>query len=150
MKVLHCIPGMGGGGAERQLAYLAGPLGERGWDVHVALGRGGPNLSRLQSGGATVHWLAGSGNHDPRLAWQLARIFRRVRPDIVQVWFVQMEVLAGSLSEVFRVPWVMSERSSVLAYPPSLKNRVRVALAHTADAVVSNSSAGDAYWRTRG
>lgn len=149
MKILHCIPGMGGGGAERQLAYLAGPLGACDWDVHVALGTGGPNLQRLEAGRAAVHWLTGAGNHDPRLAWQLARIFRRVRPDLVQVWFVQMEVLAGGVSELLGVPWVMSERSSLLAYPPSVKNRLRVAIARTADAIVSNSSAGDSYWAGR-
>ena len=149
MKILHCIPGMGGGGAERQLAYLAGPLGARGWDVHVALGTGGPNLARLQAGGAAVHWLAGAGNHDPRLVWQLARIFRRLRPDLVQVWFVQMEVLAGTVSELLGVPWMISERSSLLAYPPSMKNSLRVAIARTADAIVSNSAAGDAYWDSR-
>lgn len=140
---------MGGGGAERQLAYLAAPLAACGWDVHVALGAGGPNLARLQEGGATVHWLAGAGNHDPRLAWQLGRLFRRIRPDLVQVWFVQMEVLAGMMSELLHVPWILSERSSVLAYPPSLKNRVRVAIARTADAVVSNSAAGDLFWNER-
>jgi glycosyltransferase involved in cell wall biosynthesis len=149
MKILHCIPGMGGGGAERQLAYLAGPLAASGWDVHVALATGGPNLVRLEAGGASIHWLNGIGNHDPRLIWQLARIFRRLRPDVVQVWFVQMEVLAGAVSELLGVPWVISERSSLLAYPPSVKNRMRVALAATADAIIANSSAGAAYWDNR-
>ena len=149
MKVLHCIPGMGGGGAERQLAYLAGPLSELHWDVHVALTANGPNLARLEAGGATMHRLTAAGNHDPRLAWQLARIFRRIRPDIVQVWFVQMEILAGAVAECLGVPWVISERSSLLAYPPSIKNRMRVAIARTANAIVSNSFAGDAYWDER-
>src|SRR3954470_17446255 len=103
---------MGGGGAERQLAYLARPLTDSGWQLHVALRTGGPNLQRLESGGAIVHRLRGARNHDPRLAWQLARVFRRVRPDIVQVWFVQMEVLGGIISELTKTPWVMSERSS--------------------------------------
>jgi glycosyltransferase involved in cell wall biosynthesis len=150
LKVLHCIPGMGGGGAERQLAYLAGPLATRGWDVHVALTAGGPNLQRLEAGGAAVHRVEAPGNHDPRLAWQLAQVFRLVRPDIVQVWFVQMEVIGGIVSELFRTPWVISERSSLLAYPQTMKNRLRVALARTADAIVSNSSAGNDYWESRG
>jgi glycosyltransferase involved in cell wall biosynthesis len=140
---------MGGGGAERQLAYLAGPLASRGWAVHVALGAGGSNLPRLEAGGAVVHRLAGSSNHDPRLAWQLARVFRRVRPDLVQVWFVQMEVLAGAVSRFFNVPTIISERSSVLAYPATTKNGVRLLFARTADAIVSNSLAGNQYWEGR-
>jgi glycosyltransferase involved in cell wall biosynthesis len=149
MRVLHCIPGMGGGGAERQLAYLAAPLAARGWHVHVALSAGGPNLERLEAGGATIHKLAGTGNHDPQLAWQLGKVFKRLRPHVVQVWFVQMEILAGAMSEVFGVPWVISERSSILAYPFSLKNRARIAIARAADAIVSNSAAGDQYWERR-
>jgi glycosyltransferase involved in cell wall biosynthesis len=150
LKVLHCIPGMGGGGAERQLAYLAGPLATCGWQVHVALTAGGPNLARLEAGGAAVHRLEAPGNHDPRLAWQLAKVFRRLRPDIAQVWFVQMEVIGGLVSEIFRTPWIISERSSVLAYPRTMKNRLRIAIARTADAIVSNSSAGNDFWASRG
>jgi glycosyltransferase involved in cell wall biosynthesis len=149
VKLLHCIPGMGGGGAERQLAYLAAPLAHCGWEVHVALSAGGPNLSRLQAGGAAVHTLTAAGNHDPRLAWRLARVFKRVHPDIVQVWFVQMEVLGGIVSELSGTPWIMSERSSAPAYPASMKNRTRVLIARTADAIVANSPAGEAYWHAR-
>jgi glycosyltransferase involved in cell wall biosynthesis len=149
MKVLHCIPGMGGGGAERQLAYLAQPLAACGWSVHVALGNGGPNLERLAAGGAVVHRLTAAGNHDPRLAWRLARLIARERPDIVQVWFVQMEVLGGIAAELTGTPWVLSERSSAQAYPPSLKNLARVLIARRADAIVANSAAGDAYWKAR-
>ena len=149
MKALHCIHGMGGGGAERQLAYLAAPLRACGWQVHVALTAGGPNLRRLESGGAVVHRLNAGNHHDPRLAWQLTKVFKRVEPAVVQVWFVQMEVIAGVVSEAFGIPWILSERSSILAYPRTLKNRARVVLARTADAIVSNSAAGDAYWQNR-
>jgi glycosyltransferase involved in cell wall biosynthesis len=140
---------MGGGGAERQLAYLAGPLRAYGWDVHVALVSGGPNLPRLQAGGAVVHCLHTAGNYDPRLAWQLGRVIGRVKPALVQVWFVQMELVTGALAEMLRIPWVMSERSSELAYPPTLKNRLRIVMGRTADAIISNSWGGDAYWRSR-
>jgi glycosyltransferase involved in cell wall biosynthesis len=140
---------MGGGGAERQLAYLAAPLRDRGWDVHVALVADGPNLPRLLSGGASVHRLPVAGNYDPRLPVYLARVLRTVRPDLVQVWFIQMEVTGGLLAELAGIPWILSERSSAAGYSPTLKNRVRRLLARTADAIVSNSTAGDDYWRQR-
>ena len=149
LKVLHCIPGMGGGGAERQLAHLAKPLMARGWEVHAALAAGGPNLPRLQSSGAIIHRLTSLTSYDPRLAWQLASLIREIKPDVVQVWFVQMEVLAGLVSTLFHVPWILSERSSILAYPTTWKNRLRVAIAQRADAIVSNSAGGDAYWSER-
>lgn len=148
-RVLHFIPGMGGGGAERQLTYLARPLIEYGWDVHVALASGGPNLPRLQQSGAIVHQLTPVTNYDPRLLWQVANAIRRVRPHVIQTWFLQMDVVAGGLASLFRIPWIFSERSSTLAYPPTWKNRLRVAIARRADAIVSNSAGGDAYWRDR-
>lgn len=140
---------MGGGGAERQLAYLAGALRERGWEVHVALGTDGPNLPRLAAGGATIHRLTGANSHDPRLAWQLSRVVGGIRPDLIQVWFVQMEVLGGLAATLHHVPWIISERSSELAYPSTIKNRLRLVIARAADGIVSNSTGGDRFWQSR-
>jgi glycosyltransferase involved in cell wall biosynthesis len=94
-----------------------------------------------------IHRLSGRGNHDPRLAWQVAQLIRRVRPSLVQAWFLQMEVLAGVAARVQGIPWILSERSSRLAYPPTWKNRLRVRLGRWADGIISNSEGGDAYWR---
>ena len=47
-RVLHLIPTLAEGGAERQLGYLGAELVQRGWLVDVALLRGGPNLERLR------------------------------------------------------------------------------------------------------
>jgi hypothetical protein len=48
MRVLICIATMEGGGAERQVTYLAKALVDAGEDVHVALIKGGVNLDRLK------------------------------------------------------------------------------------------------------
>jgi glycosyltransferase involved in cell wall biosynthesis len=149
MRVLHCIPGMGGGGAERQVSYLASGLTGLGWDVHVAVLSGGPNLDRLEASGARVHRLKARGNYDPGIFWQLARTMRAVKPDLVQVWMVQMEVLGGLAATALRLPWIFSERASAMAYPPNVKHRLRVLVARGATAVTSNSVDGDAYWQTR-
>jgi glycosyltransferase involved in cell wall biosynthesis len=147
--VLHCIPGMGGGGTERQLSYIAGAMTGIGWRVVVALMSGGPNLERLHGGGAIVHQLHARNNHDPRIVLDLVRIIERERPDIVHVSLLQMEVCGGMAAEMKRVPWVFSERSSEGMYPPKFKHRLRVWMASRADAVVSNSCGGDRYWKTR-
>jgi glycosyltransferase involved in cell wall biosynthesis len=149
MRILHCIPTMGAGGAERQLAYLCAELPALGWEVHVALVAGGPNLARLRESGVTVHTLRSWGNYDPALAWRLWRLFRLVRPDLVQVWLPQMEVLAGLLATMSRIPWILSERSSALAYPDSVRSRARLFLARRASAVVANSAGGARYWEPR-
>ena len=148
-RILHCIPTMGSGGAERQLAYLCAELPALGWDVHVALVGGGPNLARLRESGATVHTLRARSNYDPALPWRLWRLVRRVRPDLVQAWLPQMELLAGLAATASRVPWILSERSSAPAYAASAKSLVRPILARRAGAVVANSAGGAAYWEGR-
>jgi glycosyltransferase involved in cell wall biosynthesis len=152
MRILHCIPSMGGGGAERQLTYLAAELSRMGWDVHVALLNEGPNFNRLKSSDATIHKLTARNNYDPRILGQLLRTVHTVKPDLIQVWINQMEILGGTVAQIMRLPWIFSERSSEFFYSSTnssnLKNRLRLFLASRANAIVSNSSGGDRYWRT--
>jgi len=149
MRVLHCIPSMEGGGAERQLAYLAGALSREGCEIHVAFTRGGENLARLEASGATVHPLNTSSTHDPRLFTRLRRTIASVQPSLVHCWLLQMELMGGMAATMSGVPWVFAERSSIGAYPPTVKNYLRVRAAAFASAIVSNSIGGDDYWAAR-
>jgi glycosyltransferase involved in cell wall biosynthesis len=148
-RILHCIPGMGGGGAERQLAYLTRELVQLGWDVHVALVSGGPNYQRLEEAGGTIHLIEARNNYDPGILWRLARTIDRVKPDLVQVWMLQMEILGALAARVRGVPWILSERCSEPAYPPTFKNWIRQRMAASANVVVSNSGGGRQYWDVR-
>jgi glycosyltransferase involved in cell wall biosynthesis len=149
MHVLHCIPSMEGGGAERQLACLAGELVRQGCRVDVALTRGGVNRPRLEATGARVHDLGSGWTHDPRLFVRLLRTIGRVKPDLVQCWLLQMEVLGGLAALARGLPWVFTERSSEGAYPPRMKQSLRRGVASLSSAIVANSNAGDAYWQRR-
>jgi glycosyltransferase involved in cell wall biosynthesis len=140
---------MNGGGAERQLAYLAGALRALDWDVHVALLAGGPNLERLRVSGAEIHRLRARHNYDPTILGQLIRVVKRVQPDVVETWMTQMDILGGLAAKVTRVPWILRERGSERAYPASAKHRCRVIMARGASAVISNSQGGDRYWERR-
>jgi glycosyltransferase involved in cell wall biosynthesis len=149
VKVLECIFSMGGGGAERQLAYLAEPLLSRGWTVVTALRAGGPNLQRLMKGGAQIEWLKARSNHDPRLVQSIRRIIRAERPDLVHTWLPQVDVIGGFAALTAGVPWVMSERSSEAGYQPNWKDRMRLMLAKRATAIAANSVGGARFWFAR-
>src|SRR5689334_17836594 len=95
MKILHCIPSMQGGGAERQLTYLAAELRRQGEEVHVAITSHGVNFDRLVAAGAVVHELHGRSPHDPALVLQLRALIAALDPAIVQSWLLQMDVVAG-------------------------------------------------------
>jgi glycosyltransferase involved in cell wall biosynthesis len=71
-----------------------------------------------------------------------------VKPDVVQTWLPQMDVIGGLAALYCGTPWLLSERSSIRAYPCSLKTFARRYLARSAKAVIANSKAGDSYWES--
>ncbi|MEA2235588.1 MAG: hypothetical protein QOC81_312 [Thermoanaerobaculia bacterium] len=137
---------MTGGGAERQLAYLASELSRRGHDVHVAFVGPGVNSDRLAGTGVTLHRLATAAKYDPSLVARAFKLVRRPRPDVVHTWLIHMDIVGGGVARLLRVPWVMSERSAALSYPPTLLNRVRVATGRHATLILPNSDGGAGYW----
>lgn len=148
-RILHCIPTLEGGGAERQLALLAAEQVRVGYEVDVAVVRRGVHCSRLLEGGATVHGLADRGAHPLFVARRIQSLVRALRPDVVQTWLPMMDILGGWAACQQRVPWVLSERSSEQAYPPGIVTTTRAILARAASAVVANSESGRTYWSRR-
>ena len=138
---------MGGGGAERQLAYLVNTLIKRGLEVHVALVHDGPNMKRLIQSGAYIHKIRSRSNYSPNIAWQLRKVINKIRPDLIQVWLYQMEIIGGVTALSFNLPWIFSERSSALAYKPFVMRKIRKIVASKADAIISNSRSGELYWQ---
>ncbi len=145
MRIFHLIPTFGGGGAERQLAYLAQGLGELGCDVHAGSVTGGVNLPRFEAAGATAHPIAANGNYDPLLLPRVARLIRSLRPDIVETWLTQMDVIGGAAVSLTSVPWIITEQASG-AYPHDIRHTLRRGFGRFADAIVANSQGGAAAW----
>lgn len=142
--ILHVIPSLEVGGAERQLSYLAPELVSMGHRVHVAYSKessGRPELPYV-----TLHKLTSQNNYDPRLIWELVRYIRRIKPDIIHTWILQMDIIGGIAAKLSGTPWVLREPSSAMAYLPTWKNHLRARIASSARAIVSNSQGGDAYW----
>jgi glycosyltransferase involved in cell wall biosynthesis len=91
-----------------------------------------------------------SGNHDPLILLRLVALIRRLSPDIVMTWVVQMDVLAGIAATLLSVPWILREPASEACWPPTLKNRLRRWIARRSAAIISNSPQGDSYWAKSG
>jgi glycosyltransferase involved in cell wall biosynthesis len=148
-RILHCIPNMAGGGAERQLVYLSGELIRRGWDVHVALLKEGPNFESLVSTGCTIHIIPALGNHDLTILWRIMKLMRAIQPQLVQTWLTQMDVFGAVASRITGTPVILSERSVASAYPASIKHRLRATAGRYAAAIISNSAGGNQYWQRK-
>ncbi|HKR62463.1 MAG TPA: glycosyltransferase [Thermoanaerobaculia bacterium] len=146
MRVLHLIPTLGGGGAERQIAALTSGLRALACDVHVGIVSGGAQLARVEAAGATIHRISTHGNYDPLLPLRIARLIRSVRPDVVQTWLTQMDVVGGIAAMMTRTPWVLSERTNKVYYPRDAKHGLRHFVGRFARAIVANSPGGVEYW----
>jgi glycosyltransferase involved in cell wall biosynthesis len=144
VKILHCIPSLDGGGAERQLLYLAPALARMGHEVHIAHTVRCDSDIRLAD--ITLHYLKCTSNYDPSLLIHLLGLVRSVKPDVIHTWILQMDILGGLVARLTKTPWIIREPSSGMAYPPTLKNRLRVRVVSGASAIASNSACGDAYW----
>jgi len=146
MRILHLIPALSGGGAERQLQYLAPALARLGHELHVGYVQRGPTMPAFL--GVTLHRLLARSNYDPLLLRRIRRLIKRLQPDVVQTWALQMDVLGGLASLSTHTPWVFREASVESCYRRDWKRRVRTLMARFATALVSNSEGGDAYWST--
>ncbi len=146
-KILHLIPTLEGGGAERQLSMLACEQAKRGWSVHIGIRRGGVHEETLRGNGVVVHELCDYRGLNPMLAMRINALIQKIKPDLIQTWLVQMDIMGGAVTLRNAVPWVVSERVSefgiqnlgVLAW-------LRCRLGRHANAVVANSVAGAKYW----
>jgi len=147
LRILHLLPNLSGGGAERQFSYLVPELTRMGHSVDVAYINDGPASPNLI--GVGMHRLIGRNNYDPYLLWQLIRVIQRIKPDIIHTWILQMDILGGIAAKLNRIPFILREPSSAMAYPLTWKTRLRIRIGSAASAIVSNSQGGDEYWKPR-
>lgn len=145
--ILHFIPTLEGGGAERQLSMLAIEQQRRGHRVHVGINRGGIHEQMVRDGGVTVHILTHPIPGKLGVFLSIFLLARRIKPNIIQTWLMQMDILGGAAALLNRTPWILSERSCAEHYKdPSWSERVRILLAKHCDAISANSRGGVKYW----
>ena len=148
MIVLHIVPTLGGGGAERQLCMLATEQVRRGHSVHVAMRRTGSYEDEMRQGGVRIHNLGDLRSVDPRMLLRIIRLVRTIKPVIVQTWLPQMDVLGGVAAHLTGTRWIVSERTGPGYYNEiPIFARLRLLLGQSASSIVANSSGGEQYWK---
>jgi len=118
--------------------------------IDVAYVHPGPNLELLENAEVRIHRIEAASNYDPRIYLSIRRLISRVQPICIQTWLPQMDILGGAAAFASGIPHVLSERSSVDAYPATVRNVLRRWIGCRARAVVANSDGGARYWRNRG
>lgn len=114
--------------------------------MHVAYHLDEPRLIEGSASCVTMHKLGNHSNHDPRLLWELIKVVRRIKPDLIQTWLLQMDVLGGLAAVVTGTPLLMTERSVAAAYGGLWKEALRNWIGRRAALVVANSRGGREYW----
>ena len=147
MRILHFLPHLLGGGAERQFSYLAQEQFKLGHEVHVAYLENDGENSELQ--GIVKHSLRSFSNYDPVLLWQVICIIRRIKPCVIQTWILQMHVLGGIAAKLTSTPWIFREPSCENAYLGSWKIQLLERIVSWASVIVSNSRGGDKIWENK-
>jgi len=150
LTVLHLIPTLEVGGAERQLSLLASEQVRRGYSVHVAVRRDGEYGIMLRELGVVIHILGDYRAIDFRLLFGIDQLLRRLKPQLVQTWLPQMDLIGGIVALERRVAWIATERASSEAYDNDgafFRNFARKILVRWSSALVTNSIGGASYWR---
>lgn len=147
MRILNIIPCLSAGGAERHLSYLAPALVQKGHSVHIAYSKEGSAKPELS--GVSLHNLKSRSNYDPYLLWQIVILIRKIKPDTVHTWLLQMNILGGIAALLNRTKWVVSEQSSGSGYHQTMKHFLHNAVCSKANIIVSNSRGGDLYWKSK-
>lgn len=86
LRLVHVIPNLGTGGAERMLLNLLCALDRSRFDTSVVSlfpAAGSPIEAELERGGVRVRYLSKRPGPDPRCAMALRRTLRELRPDVV-------------------------------------------------------------------
>ena len=148
MRILNLISSLSGGGAERQLSYIAPSLAAKGHDVHVAYFWAGPEI--VSDDTVRYHLVKVDNNYDINGLVKIRKLILELRPDIIQTWLPQMDILMGLYSLTCPIIWVTREASSAKAYTAfSFKKILRAKLMSRATGIIANSKGGAAYWKAQ-
>lgn len=148
MKILHLIASLGSGGAERQISLMTPELVKLGLDVGVAFHSRGANFSTLENSGVSMFELKKKNNYDPGIMYEIMSLANKWRPDIIQTWLLQMDIIGGVVSLQKNIPYILSERSAGNS-SAGLKGIFRDFVGVRADAIVANSFGGANRWRNK-
>ncbi|NNC53243.1 MAG: glycosyltransferase [Erythrobacter sp.] len=158
MKFLHVITGLNVGGAENMLAKLI-ENDPRPQTQHVlSLLKPGPLSERIKAAGATVHTL-GMERGLPTIgaASRLAKLVRRIEPDVLHGWMYHGNLAAtfARLASRTEIPTIWNIRHSLEnAQRETLRTRALLALSrrlsHRPSAIVYNSAASAAQHEAHG
>lgn len=113
-RILHIIPTLDQGGAEKQLTLLVSRLPRERFDVHVcALTRSGPLAPALAASGVPLQTIGKRWKLDPAAYIRLLGLIRHLRPQLVHTWLFAANAYGRHAARRAGVPWIVAAERCV-------------------------------------
>ncbi len=140
-RIVHVIPTLDRGGAEKQLLLLATRLPRDAFDVHVCvLTRTGPLAAPLRQAGIPVHFIDKRWKIDPLAYRKLRKQLRAIKPDLVHTWIFAANCYGRKAARSLGVRRVVAGERCVDQWKVWHELAIDRYLARHTDKIVTNSS----------
>ena len=150
LKVVHIIPTLDQGGAEKQLCLLSAHLDRSRFETHViVLTHSGPREASLRAHGIPVHSIGKRGKFDPTAYWRLKAKLLELRPDIVHTWLFAANSYGRAAARAARVPVIIAGERCVDPWKTWWHLAIDRRLLNTTTAVVTNTAAVTQFYAQR-
>jgi glycosyltransferase involved in cell wall biosynthesis len=150
ISVMHIIPSLKTGGAEKQLTLLAIQQINKGYDVNIVIRKKGFFYQKLK-GKAKIHIVGDYKFLDFRLLLKLLKLIKLCKPNIIQTWLPQMNVVGGVACLITNKPWVATERTGKKYYQDKFRliNFFQEKIMPFSSVLVTNSKNGFLFWKNK-
>jgi len=140
-RIVHIIPTLVRGGAEKQLVLLAQGLARQAYDVHViTLTAGGPLSDDLTAAGIPITAIDKRWKLDPGALSRLTGELRRLKPALVHTWLFAGNAYGRAAALRAGVPHIVGAERCVDLWKAGHELAIDRYLARRTDRVVVNSS----------
>lgn len=150
-RILHIIPTLVRGGAEKQLTLLATGLAANGWDVHVCvLTHTGPWEETLRQAGVPLTFIDKRWKIDPFAYRRLKKEIQRLQPDVVHTWLFAANSYGRQAAFAAGVKHVVAGERCVDPWKGTLQLVIDRYLARRTERIVTNSSGARDFYVSKG
>lgn len=150
-RLVHIIPTLDQGGAEKQLCLLCAHLDRQKYDTHViVLTHTGPREAALRQAGIPVHFINKRAKFDPLAYRRLKAKLADLRPDIVHTWLFAANAYGRAAAKAVGVPVIIAGERSVDPWKHSWQIFIDKWLMKSTTAVITNTSAITEFYASRG
>lgn len=145
-RILHIIPTLDRGGAEKQLVLLAAGLPRDEFELHVcALTRGGPLEAELRAAEIPLTVIGKRWKADPLAYWKLRRQVSELQPALVHTWLFAAGAYGRAAARSVGVRRLVAGERCVDRWKAAWQWAVDRRLARVTDRLVTNSLGVKAY-----